>query len=381
MLDRPLARCTAALLFLFPVAATQAQLGPPPAVARALYQSPLEGPQRRTMVEADYAAQLPDANSGCSLVVALWTYPLCRPGNQLASDRGVSSTGASVSARVGYPMYARQPQLCTTVNGAFSTCSTSAGARAAADYGTIRAHAEARGAFTLEAELPDLTTPDPSDSQHLTFGLTSTATATGEWSTELTPSFTGYLAMAIGIEMHERTDGAGSLADPLGLGSGTLTFGLFRKPPGLVAPPLCPGGPSANGCGQGWQFYGSNWSEEQNNAEFWGWEYVDGASEDWSTLGSGLITFGFDVEAGAEYALVMRLSAFATDNQYADFWGTARLDHFEVPDGESLSFAAGVFDVRQRGGGGASPVPEPSVLALLLLGGVGVLARRVRRYP
>lgn len=352
--------------------------GEPPGLAVELYRSVLNGPHRRSEVNARYTARLPDVVPECPEgMPQLWTWPACRPSPRFGSDGAQSATGQPVTARTGRIPYV-DARNCASVNLLFDGCQTTAGAAAEAEFGRIRAHAEARGGFSTTRRLPDTSTPDEFDEVEATYRFDPTARAEGQWSTEIRSGFTGYVEARFGVEMHERRINNPILPEQLDLGSGSLEFGLFRKPPNLVPPPQCPGGWGVDACGTGWTFYGTMWEEEQYNSAYWGWDWVAGGDLRLETIGVTPYTFGFDVEAGAEYAFVMRFTARASGNEYADFWGTASLDYFEVPEAGDLSFAAGAFEVRRRGGG-PTPVPEPTTIALLLLGGVGICTRRSRR--
>jgi hypothetical protein len=383
------ALCVGAPIAWQPLHAQVIPIGPgePPEladpVAISLYRRPLLGPYLLSEASAVHRTRMPDPESGCSITRTGWTWPLCRPVTGNAGDRAASMTGAEVRASVGFPESPyRGARICgpTTVNGIFSGCGTMAGAIASSAYTGIRAHAEARGGESFTLTIPDLDTPEPTDDIEVDYGFFSAATATGEWTNELTSDFSDWVELNMGVEMHARWDDPlSALFDPLSLGSGLLEFGLFRKPPGLVPPPLCPGGPGVDGCGEGWSFYGRNWEEEYANPNFYGWDFVGGDNVGISSIGLTPITFGFMAEAGATYSLVMRFAARARDNEYADFWGTAKLNYFEVPEGGSLSFAEGDFEVRTRGAGGPPSVPEPASVWLLLGGAVGLLSATRRR--
>ena len=92
------------------------------------------------------------------------------------------------------------------------------------------------------------------------------------------------------------------------------------------------------------------------------------------------------MEAGRTYSLVSQLTAFATGNQFIDFWGTARFDAFEVPDGidptTAFSYNSASFAVRTAGTDPSTVVPEPATAALVAAGLAGMLAaHRRRRNP
>lgn len=369
--------------------AAEAQFGVP-AAARALYRAPLLGPSRYSAVEAGWTANLPDPAAGCSLSGIGWTYPNCWPTFQSDGVSRESAQGAALEERIGFSSQAQGSIPCffELDIDPLQQCGTAAGARAAADFGENRVFASARGAESFTRE--GTNTGDPgAPLEEVEYYFEPSALATSQWVAELTPTFTGWLFMAIGVELHPAARPL--LNQTLANGSGTLALALFEKPDNLVAPPLREGvGPGDDDYETGWTYYGRNEDTRNTSANGWGWNYVGAESHEISALGVTPIYAGFNVMAGTTYSLVVNLTAGASLSQVADFWGTARLNGFEVEDGidpaQALTFDCGSadcpsFTVRTVGesGGPTAPVPEPSTLSLLA-GGVLVtmLARRRR---
>ncbi len=280
---------------------------------------------------------------------------------------------------------------------AFSRC-VAAGARAQTAFGENKVYAVARFGFEDELDLPNTETAQAFDTERVTVSFDPSAFAESEWVGEFTPTFTDYINLSIGVEMHPGVSFA-----QLPRGSGTFTYALFEKPVNLIPPPLrafCDvSDPSyavddaaAAACREGWSFYGRDFffENEASNADRWGWSVAAGGSVDVNTLGVTPVPLSFDLVAGTTYSLVMNFTAFASMMEESNFWGTARLNYFEVPSGvdpgNALSFNCGAgvacaFDVRQAGatngggngdGGSGTAVPEPTTLQLMV-GGLALL--------
>ncbi len=355
-----------------------AAYGQPSATAGTLYDKVFAGPRLQSTAEAWLNADIPGdfsvgSTNSCPFDPLNWSRANC--GSRIVTDGEIVMSTSTSAATARYNRGVLEPwpfNACISVLATPLGTECSSGAIAQTDFGANRVYAQVRGGFTATVPVDN---GDPSMGDY-TYFVGTDAVATSEWVSEFTPTFSGWLSLQFNVERH----GAGRIGEA---GSAQLQIGVFATPDNLLAPPLRSGPQDYD---PQWEFYGNNPIEGGSNPNLWGW--ASPYAETFDSFGFGVtpITGGFFVEAGRTYSLVSQLTAFATGNQFIDFWGTARFDAFEVPDGidptTAFSYNSASFAVRTAGTDPSTVVPEPATAALVAAGLAGMLAaHRRRRNP
>lgn len=373
-----------ALALVMPAVAT-AQIEPPdfgpmpfegPEAARNLFRDVKNGPSVRSGASARLFGWLPEAERAGTVnclgaLPSSWTFAGCGREQFNRTDLAITTT-AGADARAEYSTsfgdwgnlfvtdarcaYSGLPML-VPASPLGNACD--AGAIARTDFGANRAYARTYTPFDGQ-----VANDDPS----VEWKLDARATATSLWTSEFTPTFSGWLTLQFSVERHNPAAVAGD-------GSADLDIAVFAKPDDLD--------PLDFAADPQWQFYGSQPLEQQFNSNFWGWRHAFAQSYDDFAVGMTPITAFFEVEAGRTYALASELRLRANGTEVIDFFGTARFDAFEVPTGidpaTAFSFNSAGFTVRNVGATTPTPVPEPATAVLTLGGLAGLVARRCRR--
>lgn len=344
----------------------------PNPTARELYNRAPLGPRIRSSAEASMQARLPELNeSTCRFDAPFtWSFDACGSFSRQNSEAEIVTTTADATAR--YDIFALEPW--PPIFGCISNLATplgnscQSGARAQTNFGESRVYAEVRWGFEETVPYDDA---DPSLGEY-TYSIDTYASASSEWVSEFTPTFTGWLSLQFSVERH----GASRTKDE---GTSILGIGVFARPDNPLSPPERVGDLEFD---PQWTFYGRD-EESINNPNFWGWSSPYAERIEAFGFGVTPVTGGLFVEAGRSYTLVSLLTAEAMGNQFIDFWGTARFDAFEVPEGVDPTSAfrtnSAGFAVRMAGAGGGAAVPEPATSALLVAGLAGVSAVHHRR--
>jgi hypothetical protein len=339
-----------------------------------LYNKVLAGPRVQSTASATLTADIPDfenAPYGFCFVGNPITWSSSRCGSRIIQSKEYKTLGTTEAVTARYGVGVLEPWGLASC---FSTLATplgacQSGATAQTDFGISKAYAEVRGGYSATVKV-DVGDPNAGTYEYY---VNTEAIATSEWVSEFTPTFSGWLFLQFQVERH----GAGRFEDG---GRSMLKLGVFAKPDNPLAPPLR-GGPQDYD--PQWEFYGSNFEEEGSNKNSWGW--ASPFAQTYEPFGFGVtpISQGLWVQAGQTYSLVSLLTVEAEGNQFSDFWGTARFDAFEVPDGvdpsTAFSYNSAGFAVRTAGSGPGTVVPEPRSAVLVAAGLAGLMVARRRR--
>jgi hypothetical protein len=338
---RTFATAVAAALIVLGTPAAQAEFigGAPPSLleyatdqaqlySRALAISTYEGSRRAPSIE-------------CNESFAFWS---CReefdggdaftPGNRVDSE----TTGSNI---------------VSAQRDAFDFPGTDFGqaesrARAAADFGKLRAEAYAANSYfweetrILSSEVPDTRT--------IIGSATARAFATSRSVEVLTPLADGSITLQFSVSRHPASFSPPYSNFPIrepfdGSGDGVLEINVFN----LDSPVLY----------------------EQSERVIEGFELVGEASEGRDTPGTTFFDLTLNLVGGQRYSIISQLSVDAQFDAAVDFFGTASLDRILIEPGQALTFGSGTaYDI--------AVVPVPAALPMLL-GGLGLLAAGVRR--
>jgi hypothetical protein len=221
-------------------------------------------------------------------------------------------------------------------------------ARAAADFGKLRAEAYAANSYfweetrVLSSEVPDTRT--------ITGSATALAFATSRSTEVLTPTADGSITLQFSVTQHPASFSPPYSNFPIreafeGFGGGALDVQVFN----LDSPVI--------------------YLDGERDVE--GFELVGQASDGRDTPGTTFFDLTLNLVGGQRYSIISQLFVEAQFDAAVDFFGTASLDRILIEPGQVLAFGSGTaYDI--------ALVPVPAALPMLL-GGLGLLGVASRR--